>query len=73
MARGAGIFGASAVFLAAKQLGHSVAIAEKNYQGVVRGIPREARTLEAAMEVEGVLGEVLAVVRVRTASQLPPS
>ena len=44
-----GIFNAATVFMSAKQLGHSVAVAERHYLGVHRGIPREAHTLEAAM------------------------
>lgn len=47
-----GIFGASSAYRSAKQLGHSVAVAERHYVGLVRGIPREARTLEAAMQVD---------------------
>ncbi len=55
-----GIFGAATAYMSARQLGHSVAVAERSYLGVHRGIPREARTLEAAMQIEAVLGEVLA-------------
>jgi integrase len=51
-----GIFGAASAYRSARQLGHSVQIAEKHYLGLVRGIPREARTLEAAMQV----GELVA-------------
>lgn len=54
-----GIFGAATAFLSAKQLGHSVAVAERHYLGVHRGIPREARTLEAAMQIEGELGALI--------------
>jgi len=50
-----GIFGSATVFMSAKQLGHSVAVAERHYLGVHRGIPREARTLEAAMQIEDAL------------------
>lgn len=46
-----GIFGAATVFLSARQLGHSVAVAERHYLGVHRGIARGARTLEAAMQI----------------------
>ncbi len=55
-----GIFGAATAYMSARQLGHSVAVAERSYLGVHRGIPREARTLEAAMQIEAVLAEVLA-------------
>ena len=47
-----GIFGAASAYRSAKQLGHSVAVAERHYVGVLRGIPREATTLEAAMQIE---------------------
>jgi integrase len=60
------IYGAAAPFHAARQLGHSVAIAEKHYAGLIRGISRDARTLEAAMEIEA---ECVAVIK-RVASPL---
>jgi integrase len=47
-----GIFGSATVFMSARQLGHSVAVAERHYLNVHRGIPREARTLEGAMQIE---------------------
>jgi len=47
-----GVFGAATVYLSAKQLGHSVAVAERHYLGVHRGIPRDARTLEDAMRLD---------------------
>jgi len=47
-----GIFGGASAFMSAKQLGHSVKIAEDNYVGLFRGIPRQARSLESAMQVE---------------------
>jgi len=47
-----GIFGSATVFMSARQLGHSVAVAERHYLNVHRGIPRDARTLEAAMQIE---------------------
>ena len=50
-----GIFGAASAYRSARQLGHSVQVAEKHYLGLIRGIPRDARTLEAAM---GVTAEV---------------
>jgi integrase len=50
-----GIFGGATVFLSARQLGHSVIVAEKHYLGVHRGIPKDAHTLEAAMQVESQL------------------
>ena len=47
-----GIWGAATVFLCARQLGHSVAVAEKHYLGTHRGVLREARSLEAAMGID---------------------
>lgn len=47
-----GIFGAASAYRSAKQLGHSVAVAEKHYLGLVRGIPATAKTLESAMQIE---------------------
>jgi hypothetical protein len=53
-----GIFGAASAYRSAKQLGHSVQVAERHYLDVARGIPREARTLEAAMQIEAQLKKV---------------
>jgi integrase len=47
-----GIHGGASAFMAAKQLGHSVAIAEKHYAGLLRGIDPKHGTLEAAMQIE---------------------
>lgn len=57
-----GIFGAATVYMSARQLGHSVAVAERHYLDQHRGIPEDARTLEAAMQVESELAKVLASV-----------
>lgn len=46
-----GIFGAASAYRSARQLGHSVQVAERHYLGVLRGIPRDARNLETAMQV----------------------
>lgn len=54
-----GIFGGATVFMSARQLGHSVAIAERHYLGVHRGIPKDAHTLEAAMQIEAQLHEII--------------
>ncbi len=54
-----GIFGAASAYRSAKQLGHSVAVAERHYVDVVRGIPKDARTVEAAMQIEVELGRVI--------------
>jgi integrase len=46
------IFGSASIYLAAQQLGHSVEVAQRHYLQAARGIAREARTLEAAMQIE---------------------
>ncbi len=56
----AGIFGAASAYRSARQLGHSVAVAEKVYLGVLRGVPRDARTLEAAMQIEDIAAQIAA-------------
>lgn len=53
-----GIFGAASAYRSARQLGHSVVVAERNYVGVVRGIPRHARTIESAMGIEDLAAEI---------------
>lgn len=57
-----GIFGAASAYRSARQLGHSVQVAEKHYLGLVRGIPREAQTLEQAMQIADEMGKVLGAV-----------
>lgn len=54
-----GIFGAASAYRSAKQLGHSVAVAEKHYVDVARGISREARTLEDAMQIAAEVQRVI--------------
>lgn len=54
------IFGAATVWRAAKQLGHTPAVLEKHYAGLLRGIPREARTLEAVLGVEEQMAAIVA-------------
>jgi hypothetical protein len=55
-----GIFGASSAYRSAKQLGHSVTVAEKNYLDLLRGISPTARTVEAAMQIEAEMREIIA-------------
>lgn len=57
-----GIFGSASAYRSAKQLGHSVAVAERHYVGVIRGISRDARTLEQAMQIETQMAAVIAAV-----------
>lgn len=56
------IYGAASAYRSAKQLGQSVAVAEKHYVGIARGISRDARTLEAAMQIEAELAAIIAAV-----------
>jgi len=46
-----GIYGGAAAFMAAKRLGHSVAISEKFYASAIRGIKPELRTLEQVLGI----------------------
>lgn len=46
-----GIYAAAAAFHSAKRLGHSIVIAERHYVGLLKGISKTARTLEAAMSI----------------------
>jgi len=50
-----GIYGAASAYMSARQLGHSVGVAQRHYLGLVRGIPREATTLEEAMGIHDLL------------------
>jgi integrase len=54
-----GIYGAASAYQSSKRTGHSVTVAEKSYLGIVRGIPRQARTLEAAMQIEAEVHEII--------------
>jgi integrase len=54
-----GIFGGASAYRSAKQLGHSVAVAEKHYVDVARGISPDARTLEDAMRIKSELAAVI--------------
>ncbi len=53
------VLGDGAAFVSAKRLGHSTTVSEKHYAGDFQGIPRDATTLEAAMQVEAVMGQVV--------------
>ena len=46
------IYGAASAWASAKRLGHSVTVAERAYAGVLRDLPSDARTLEAAAGIE---------------------
>lgn len=47
-----GIKGAGSAWLSAARLGHGIDVAQKHYLGVLNNIPVEAKSLEAAMEIE---------------------
>ncbi|MEM7151311.1 MAG: tyrosine-type recombinase/integrase [Myxococcota bacterium] len=57
------IFGAAAPFMSARQLGHSVVVAEKHYAGLLRGISPKARSLDAAMGIEDLLEALVQATR----------
>lgn len=59
------VFGKAAHFVSAKRLGHSVTVSEKHYAGLFTGIPREAKTLEAAMGIEAVMTRVIEAEKAR--------
>jgi integrase len=63
-----GIYGGSSAYRSAKQLGHSVAVAEKHYVDVLR-VSREAKTLEAAMQIEPQLALLSDAARQRNLQQ----
>lgn len=62
------MFGDAAVFKAAKRLGHSVMVSEKRYAGLL-AVSREARTLEAAMQVDDLVSK--AVERIASPEKRP--
>ncbi|MDB4988675.1 MAG: hypothetical protein JWN04_3853 [Myxococcaceae bacterium] len=54
------IFHGASAYRSAKQLGHAVQVAERHYTGLVRYISPDARSLEAAMEIEDVMLRIIA-------------
>jgi integrase len=54
-----GVYGAASAYHSARQLGHSVKVAETSYLGIVRGISRDARTLEDAMQIGAQMERVI--------------
>jgi integrase len=53
------IYGAASIFLAARRGGHSVQVCEKHYAGAVKNISADARTIEAAMQIESEAAQVI--------------
>ena len=54
------IYGAASAAMSARQLGHSVEVAERHYVGVIRGIPRDVHDLENAMQITEEIERVIA-------------
>jgi len=54
-----GIYGGASAFHSAKRTGHSVAVAERSYAGLLRDIAADANTLEAAMDAEEEFGAIV--------------
>ncbi|MBK8100829.1 MAG: tyrosine-type recombinase/integrase [Planctomycetes bacterium] len=54
------IFGAASAYRSAKRAGHSVAIAERHYVDVLRDLPGDARSIEAAVGVEAIAKRIVA-------------
>ena len=46
------IYGAASAYRSAKRLGHSVVVAERHYVDLLRELPNQAKTLEAALGIE---------------------
>lgn len=65
-----GIFGAASAYHSAKQLGHSVAIAEKHYVGRIRNILATARTLDDAMQIRSQLEKIIDAISDRPAKPI---
>lgn len=59
-----GVMGSAGPFLTAKRLGHSVAIAEKHYQGAIRGLPKDCSSLEQAAGIEDLANAIVQAVAV---------
>jgi integrase len=63
------IFHGASAFHSAARLGHSVKVAERHYLGVLRKIPKKAKTVEAAMEIEAELSAILTTAKVAKRSR----
>jgi integrase len=60
------IYAAASIFLAARRGGHSVAVCERHYTGAVKNISPDARTIEAAMQIEAEAAKIA-----KTIGQVP--
>lgn len=54
------IYGGASAYRSAKRAGHSVAVAEKNYVDLLRDLPKDAATIEAATGIEAQVAKILA-------------
>jgi integrase len=54
-----GIYAGAGAFWESRRLGHSIVVAEKRYVGVLRDLPQEARTIEAALGIEDLAAEIV--------------
>jgi integrase len=59
------IFGAASAYRSARQLGHSVTVAEKHYTGVLKGVSNDAKTVEAVLGIEAEARAVVEFTRAR--------
>jgi integrase len=57
-----GIFGAASAYQSSRRIRHSVTVAQKDYLGLVRDIPPDVRSLEAAMQIEESMRAIIAQV-----------
>lgn len=57
------IYGGSSAYQSARRLGHSVVIAERLYVGTMRDLPRDARTIEAALAIEELAEAIISRVK----------
>lgn len=60
-----GIAGAASAWVAAKRLGHSVTMAEAHYLGLLRDLPADAKTIEAAVGIENLCQIIVEQVEAR--------
>jgi integrase len=76
LANAPAIFGGASAYRTARMLGHSVAVSERFYLGVLPGIPTTATAVEAAMQAEEAFKRVVARFRsspeTRTNSEVDP-
>jgi integrase len=73
LANAPGIFGGASAYRTARMLGHSVAVSEKHYLGVLPGVPASAKSIEAAMEAEAAFRAIVDRFRAdRTKTEVDP-